>query len=178
MAWVANPFSYIAINAIIPVIPRLAEQFNLSPMFAGFFCSVWFFSRAAGFALLWQWTGWHYRFRWLIGTYAAMAVAFVVILAGGSLWVSVLAQVVFGLGVALTYYSSLYYSMDVGDTKGEHGGFHEAAIGAGICVGPAVGAASLRFFPQHERMNVWAVALLLTAGLAWLLVLRWRKRRE
>jgi len=35
------------------------------------------------------------------------------------------------------------YSMDVGETKGEHGGLHEAMIGAGMCLGPAVGALSL-----------------------------------
>jgi predicted MFS family arabinose efflux permease len=84
--------------------------------------------------------------------------------------------VLFGLAVGLIYYSSLFYSMDVGETKGEHGGFHEAAIGVGICVGPGVGAASLRFFPTQPNLNVWAVCGLLALGLGWLAFLRWRKQ--
>jgi len=172
MAWIANPFAYIAMNALIPVIPRLAERFGLGPMIAGFFCSTWLFARSASFAVLWLWPGWHYRFRWLIGSYLAMSVCFLAILLGKSLLLLFLAQLVFGFAVGLIYYSSLYYSMDVGETKGEHGGFHEAAIGAGIFAGPAVGALSLRFFPSQPNLNAWAVAVLLIGGAAWILALR------
>ena len=38
-----------------------------------------------------------------------------------------------------------------GETKGEHGGIHEAAIGLGNFAGPALGAASLDFLPQFCR---------------------------
>jgi len=174
MAWVANPFAYIAISALMPVIPRLAERLDLSPMFAGFFCSIWFFGRAVSFLMLWLWTGWHYRFRWLGGAFVAMGVCFAVILMVSDLWVLLAAQVVFGLAVGLIYYSSLYYSMDVGETKGEHGGFHEAAIGAGICVGPTLGTAALYFAPQRPNASTWAVSGLLLVGFVVLLVLRWR----
>ena len=173
MAWIANPFAYVAINSIIPVIPRLAERLQLSPMLAGFVCSVWFFARVAAFVGLWLWPGWHYRFRWLASAYAAMLVCFALILVAPNLWVLVLVQIVFGAAVGLIYYSSLFYSMDVGDTKGEHGGFHEAALGLGIGVGPAVAAGSLCVFPAQPNANTWAVTLLLAGGLAWLMVLRW-----
>ncbi len=175
MAWVANPFAYVAINAIIPVIPDLARRFELSPAWAGVFCSVWALARAAGFVVWWRWSGWHYRFRWLAGAYLALMGSFAAILVGRQLLLLVAAQAVFGLSLALIYYSSLYYSMDVGETKGEHGGFHEAAIGAGIFGGPAVGAASLYFFPAQANMNAWAVSALLLGGWAWLLVLRYRR---
>jgi len=177
MAWVANPFAYIAINTLIPVIPRLAERFEFSATQAGFFCSVWYFARAVSFALLWQWTRWHYRFGWLAGAYVTMGLGYGLILLGPSLWVLLAAQLAFGLGVGLVYYSSLFYSMDVGRTKGEHGGFHEAALGAGGCFGSAVGAASLRFFPGAPNMNAYAVSGLLAAGFGWLLLLR-RGRKE
>jgi predicted MFS family arabinose efflux permease len=177
MAWVANPFAYVAMNAVIPVIPDLARRFSLSAAEAGAFGSVWALSRAVGFLVCWQWTGWHYRFRWLFGAYALMVVSFALILLGAGLWPIVAAQAVFGLCVALIYYASLYYSMDMSDTKGEHGGFHEAAIGAGIFGGPAVGAVSLYFFPALPNMNAWAVSALLLAGLGWLSFLRRRGAR-
>jgi MFS family permease len=175
MALLANPFAYLAMNALLPVIPQLSAKLGLSPMLAGFFCSVWFFARAASFVALWQWTGWHYRFRWLASAYVAMGFCFAVILLDTHLWLLVLAQLVFGASVGLLYYSSLFYSMDVGETKGEHGGVHESAIGAGICAGPAVGAAALRFFPEQPNMNIWAVSGLLAIG--FLVLQRLRHRR-
>jgi len=73
----------------------------------------------------------------------------------------------------LIYYSSLFYSMDVGETKGEHGGIHEAAIGLGNCVGPAVGGASLYLLPQYPNSGALAVTVLLFCGFGGLLAI-WR----
>src|SRR5437762_3534160 len=174
MAWLANPFAYLAINTIIAVIPSLAKELKLSPMFAGFFCSVWLFVRVGAFALLWLWPGWHYRFRWLIGAYAAMVASFVLILLVPNLALLLAAQCIFGLAVGLIYYSSLFYSMDAGEAKSEHGGFHEAAIGAGSCAGPAIGAAALHFFPDAPGSSAWAVSGMLLLGLCGL---TWPRRR-
>ncbi len=90
-------------------------------------------------------------------------------------WVLVVAQLVFGVSVGLIYYSSLFYSMDVGETKGEHGGVHEAMIGAGIFIGPALGALALRLAPQSPHAGAYAVTGLLTLGLAALVALRLRR---
>ena len=84
----------------------------------------------------------------------------------------VLAQIAFGLAIGLLYYSSLFYSMDAGDTKSEHGGKHEAAIGLGIFLGPALGAVSLWQFPTHPNGSAWAVSGLLVVGLGLLLKVR------
>jgi MFS family permease len=175
LAWIANPFAYIAINAVVPVFPTVAAKFQLTPKFAGFFCSVWFFSRMFTFALLSLWPGWHYRFRYLILAYIGMVLCFVGVLLIQNLWAVVAVQVLFGWCLGLIYYSSLYYSMHVGDTKGEHGGAHEAAIGAGIFSGPAIGATSLALFPDQPQSGVFGVALVLFIGFVTLLIVR-RKR--
>ena len=178
MAWLANPFGYLAINTVVAVMPALAQRLSLTVKEAGIVCSIWLFVRTGSFLLLWLWPGWHYRFRWLIAAYVAMTISFVMLLLGPSLWLIILAQVVFGLALGLIYYSSLYYSMDAGDTKGEHGGFHEAMIGAGSFAGPAIGAATLYFLPRYSSSSTWAVMLLLSAGFAGLLWLRHRRDRE
>ena len=172
LAWIANPFAYIAINAIVPVFPSVAARFELTPKLAGFFCSVWFFSRMITFAILWIWPGWHYRFRYLILAYIGMVLCFAGVLLIQNLWAVVAVQVVFGWCLGLIYYSSLYYSMHVGDTKGEHGGAHEAAIGAGIFSGPAIGATSIAFFPNLPSSGVFGVAIVLSIGFATLLLVR------
>jgi MFS family permease len=175
MAWVANPFAYLAINTIIAINPTLAKHLNLSGKWAGIVCSVWFFVRAASFVLLWLWPKWHYRFRWLIGAYVGLLTSFAAILLFPVLWVLILAQIVFGLSVGLIYYSSLFYSMDASESKAASGGIHEAAIGAGCCAGPAIGATALHFFPHQPNSGTMAVSFLLVCGFGSLLWLRSRR---
>ena len=172
LAWLANPFAYIAMNTVIPLIPELAKTMNLSTAQAGFVASVWMFARLFAFIGLWAWPGWHYRFGWLLASYAAMVVSFAALLLVPNLAVIVVAQLIFGFAVGLIYYSSLFYSMDVGDTKGEHGGFHEALIGVGLFAGPAVGATALQILPDFPTAGIWSVSALLAVGLIVLLGLR------
>ena len=173
LAWLANPFAYIAINTLIAVIPGLAAKFQLSPMLAGFVCSLWCFARVFAFVALWRWPGWHYRFRWLVTAFALLIVSFALILTAPNLAVLLVAQIFFGVAIGLIYYSSLFYSMDASDTKSEHGGIHEAAIGLGNFIGPAVGAASLQFLPQFASSGAIAVSALLLCGFGGLIGI-WR----
>lgn len=176
MAWLANPFAYVGINTVAAVVPGLAGELHLSPMLAGFFCSVWFFARVATFLVLWLWTGWHYRLRWFLTAYLCLILSFASILMIPRLAIIVLAQVGFGFAVGLLYYSSLYYSMDAGDAKGEHGGVHESAIGAGIFAGPAIGATALGVLPAFPNSGAWAVSVTLCGGLVGLLLMVRRNR--
>jgi predicted MFS family arabinose efflux permease len=174
LAWFANPFAYIAINTLIAVIPSLAKRFELSTMLAGFCCSVWCFARVAAFGALWYWQGWHYRFRWLLASYLALVAGFTAVVLAPNLTVLILAQILFGLASGLVYYSSLYYSMDLSETKSEHGGIHEAVIGLGNFVGPAVGATTLYLLPHRPHSGTLAVTALLLAGGAGLVCIRYR----
>jgi len=172
MAWLANPFAYIAINTLVAVMPGLAARFGLSATFAGFYGSLWCFARVGAFVLLWFWEGWHYRFGWMVAAYLAMLATFTAMLVAPNLPCLIAAQIVFGAAIGLIYYSSLFYSMDTSETKGEHGGIHEAAIGLGNFAGPAMGAASLHFLPNYANSGVLAVSGLLAAGLAGLVAIR------
>ncbi len=174
MAWLANPLAYLAINTLVSVIPSLGAKLNLDTMTTGFVCSIWLFVRAAAFVVLWVWPGWHYRFRFLAASYVGLVAGFTLMLTTPVLWLLVAAQVCFGIAVGLIYYSSLFYSMDVGETKGEHGGIHEGAIGAGCFAGPATAACGLYFFPLSPSSGAVAVTLLLLSGLGGLYWLRYK----
>lgn len=178
MAWLANPFAYIAMNTAIPLLPEMATRLQLTTAQAGFFCSLWQFARLGTFAILWKWTGWHYRFGWLLAAFLLLIAGFISLLVLPQPGLLVLAQLLLGWAVGLIYYSSLFYSMDASDTKGEHGGLHEAAIGIGICSGPAIGALALRLAPQQPHASAWAVTCVLTLGLVALLRLRPRRERR
>jgi MFS family permease len=176
MAWLVNPLAYLAINTVISTIPTVAKHFEFSPMEAGFICSIWLFARAGAFVFLRLWPKWHYQFRYLAGSHIAMILSFGAMLLSRNIWVLALSQVIFGLAVGLIYYSSLFYSMDVGATKGEHGGIHEAAIGMGNATGPAMAAAALAFFPNLPGSGATADCILLLIGLGVLYRMRYRGR--
>src|SRR5205085_11938120 len=122
-----------------------------------------------------RWPGWHYRFRWLLVAYLGLVSSFGAIVLAPNVAVLVTAQLIFGLAVGLLYYSSLFYSMDRSEAKGEHGGIHEAVIGLGNCAGPAVGAAALQLLPQHSQSGTVAVLALMVCGLGGLMRI-WRSK--
>ncbi len=175
MAWLANPFAYIAINTVVAVVPGVAAHLHLTPTLAGFCCSVWCFARLGAFALLWAWHRWHYRFGWLMVAFLALITGFIVILLAPNVSILVGSQLLFGSATGLIYYSSLFYSMDAGEAKGEHGGMHEAAIGVGNFAGPAVGALALQVAPGYAHSGAVAVSVLLLGGFAALCSI-WRLR--
>ena len=105
-----------------------------------------------------------------------LILSFATILLSPNLAVLIVAQIFFGGAIGLIYYSSLFYSMDASETKSEHGGIHEAAIGAGNCVGPAVGAAALQFLPQYANSGAIAVSVLLLCGFGGLMAI-WKTAR-
>lgn len=176
LAWIANPFAYVAIYGVIPTIPKLAQSLGLSESGAGTVCSVWQWTRLAAFAWFWLWPGWHYKFRWLFTAFIATIGSFVGMLISPQIWMLVLAQIIFGLAIGLIYYSSLFYSMDAGESKGKRGGFHEAAIGLGIFIGPGAGALALHMFPQYANAATWGISALLVIGLGIFLQARIRGR--
>ncbi len=177
MAWIANPAAFIASNVAVPTIPTIAKRFDLSPTWAGIFCSLWLFARAGAFVLFWKWPGWHHRLRWLLVGCVMMVLSFAAILVVPNSAVLITAQVFFGLSLGLLYYSSLYYSMHVGvKSQGEHGGMHEPVIGAGNFAGPVLGAAALYFFPSYPDAGTWAVSAAMGAGFLWMLRVRAMRR--
>ncbi len=178
MAWIANPFSYVAINTVIPLIPSIAEKLSLSTGMAGIVCSLWMFARLAAFAAFWRWTGWHYRFRWLAGSFLLLIVCFFGFLMAQSIGLLLAAQVGFGLSIGLIYYSSLYYSMNVTENQGSNAGLHEAMIGAGLFIGPAFDAATLYLVPTAIGIGAWSVGGLLCAGFSGLLFVRYYRVRS
>jgi phosphoribosylglycinamide formyltransferase-1 len=153
MAWMGNALAYVAANVLLPVKMRLAGEAGIVDLAtAAAITSVWGFLRVFGFIALWKWSGWHYRVRWLLGAQITLWLSFVLMMVINTQPMLVAMQVVFGLATAMLYASSLYYAMHVSDGHGGHAGIHEALIGLGICIGPAVGAIAGAGLGGHEAL--------------------------
>jgi MFS family permease len=161
MAWVANPFSYIAISTILPLIPSISQKLGLSTALAGITCSIWMFARLITFFTLWKWRGWHYHFRWLAGSFVTMVIGYAGMLLAVNIIQLIAAQILFGVSTGIIYYSSLYYSMHGSEEKGAHGGLHEAMIGSGLFAGPAFGALYIFLVPSTQNSGLPVNALLI-----------------
>lgn len=165
IAWAANPFSFMAINALLVLSPGFTERFGWTTSGAAIWTSLWLPSSATGFFVLWLWPGWHYHFGLFAVSYAVLGLGFCAVAMTGSFAVFVGAQIAFGWAVALIYHSSLYYAMDGSDSHGEHGGIHEAMVGLGNFGGPALCAAGYAV-SGHDGGSAWMMggALALGAG--------------
>jgi MFS family permease len=175
MAWFANPFSYVAINTVIPLIPSIAEKLGLTTGKAGIICSLWMFARLFAFAILWPWARWHYGFKWLAGAFLLMIAAFFGFLTASSIPLLIVSEVCFGAAIGLIYYSSLYYSMNVSKGRSTNAGIHEAVIGVGLFIGPAIGALALTLSPAAASIGAWSVGGLLCTGFIGLFLIKKRK---
>ena len=174
MGWLANPLAYLAINTIIATIPTLARHFHLSEALAGVVCSVWLFSRAGAFVLLWLWPGWHYRFRFLAGRLCRDDCLFRRHVAGGG-----------PLGVGhfpggfgfdprfdLLFLAVLFHGR--GRNQGRARRHPRSGHRRRQLRGPAIAAAALLLFPAHPSSGTLAVCLLLLCGLGGLFWLRYK----
>ncbi len=175
MAWFANPFSYVAINTVIPLIPSIAEKLGLTTGKAGIIYSLWMFARLFAFAILWPWVRWHYSFKWLAGAFLLMIAAFFEFLTASSIPLLIISEVCFGASIGLIYYSSLYYSMNVSNGRSTNAGIHEAVIGVGLFMGPAIGALTLYLSPAAASIGAWSVGGLLCTGFIGLFLIRKEK---
>lgn len=174
MAWFANPFSYVAINTVIPLIPSIAEKLGLTTGKAGIICSLWMFARLFAFAILWPWVRWHYNFKWLAGAFLLMIAAFFGFLTVSSIPLLIISEVCFGASIGLIYYSSLYYSMNVSKGRSTNAGIHEAVIGVGLFIGPAIGALTLYLSSAAASIGAWSVGGLLCTGFIGLFLIKKR----
>ncbi len=162
MARLSNLLAYVALNSMMPIMAYLTYRAGFSYAQATAVGSIWGLARIAGFIGCWFWTGWHYRVRWMLGGFFSLLVATVMLIAVPSIAVLIGGQIILGLAAALVYAGSLYYSMHLSHGAGEHAGLHEALIGVGTVVGPAV--AALAGGPEELLPKGIALGVILLLG--------------
>jgi MFS family permease len=141
LGWLGNGTGYLMQGSLMALAPMIGERLGWPPSSTIWLICTFFVARAAAFALLWRFTGWHYRLPWILAALAAGPLALTIIFSATLPLLLLPALVVFGACIGLSYYSSIYYSLDYGDDKGEHGGLHESIIGLGGLLGPLAGVA-------------------------------------
>jgi hypothetical protein len=145
------PAVYIVTYALVAMMPSLPAIQSLGTTAKTLVGSVWLVARFGAFLLLGASVWWHIRPRVILAAAALLLAAFIGVtvpashLAGhGGAWLDLTWmigwQMLLGLAMGMIYCGSLYFGMVLSEGSTEHGGYHEALIGVGQVVGPAVGA--------------------------------------
>ena len=149
------PTSYMVMYVMLPLMPSLFKTVGInSTALASGLTATWLVSRIAMFFTLDRWHGWHGKWITAVGGTIGMLAGFTLCIASGSLGDSlglaalITGLAIFGAGVAAIYCAALYYALEVGAAAVDAGGMHEALIGVGYTVGPALGLGALGLTPQ------------------------------
>jgi MFS family permease len=172
---IALPATYTVVYSLVALMPslRVIQSFSLASQTV--VASIWMGARFAIFVVLGATSWWHTRPRLLLVASVLMLAAFcgVTLTGSGAADVSTFDQVsmiawqlLLGVSIGMIYSSSLYFGMVLSAGSTEHGGYHEALIGAGQVIGPAAALIAERAYPGQTTPAVIAVAALLLATVA------------
>jgi hypothetical protein len=177
------PFSYVVSATLAPVLPQRLAAVGAGPA-ASLVAASWMAMRFVVLLLMWRSRFWHGRWEALGAASAALGVGLALVLLAGSLPTLIAGLLIYGAGMGLTYYTSLYYSMAMGRGAVDAGGNFEALIGVGYCLGPLLGIAGQAAGPTHGGTATvaltWLVAALVARGVVrpYLQVRRGRQARR
>ncbi len=157
------PMSYVLCAAMAPLLPdRLATVSGGTA--GGGVAALWMVARFATLLTMWRTGFWHGRWGTLALGAGALAAGLAIVMLAPSLPLLAAGLVVFGVGMGLTYYAALYYSLAVGGAAVEAGGTFEALIGFGYFAGPLLGLGGRATTPGHAASATVMLAWLVVAG--------------
>jgi hypothetical protein len=130
----------------------------------GAVAALWMVARFFTLAAMWRTGFWHGRWSTLGAAAAFLAGGMALVLLAPTVAALGAGLVVFGIGMGLSYYAALYYSLAVGHAAVDAGGSFEALIGLGYLAGPLLGlGAQAGGGAEHASRATVALAWLVTA---------------
>jgi hypothetical protein len=135
------PLSYLMSSTLAPVLPHRLQALGETALPESMIAAVWMVARFLTLAVMARVTGWHGRWGALFAGAASLAGGLALVLLAPALPAVVAGLALFGVGMGITYYASLYYSLSVGHAAVDAGGDFEALVGVGYVLGPIVGLA-------------------------------------
>lgn len=163
LSLLGNGLAYLLQWVLFALLPGLAERREWSASYAVWLTLGFFVARSLAFAALSSWKGWHDHPAWSHGALWAAPMCVALFFAVPHPAAAFGALGALGAAVGVTYYGSIYYTLEAGRAKGTQGGIHEAVIGLGGGVGPLIGAALTWGFGDARP------ALYIIVGIAFLL---------
>jgi len=155
------PFSYVVSATLAPVLPQRLAAVGVGEA-KSLLAASWMAMRFVVLLVMWRSNFWHGRWGTLAAASGALGGGLALVLLAHSAPALIAGLLVYGAGMGLTYYASLYYAMTIGRGAVDAGGNFEALIGVGYFLGPFLGIAGhLAAGPARGSAA--------TVGLTWIL---------
>lgn len=132
------PITYLLMAAMSPLLPYKFASLDIPVERSTPTTAIWMGARITVLFVLASIPGWHGRWWPMWASFVTAIGGFAMVMLAPSLAVMVIGFALFGLGAGAAYDASLYYGLAVGRSGVDSGGAHEALIGLGYGVGPAI----------------------------------------
>lgn len=144
LAWIANSIAFGLAATLNHHYPRLIREFGWSENVFGAFLGGIFLVQSLTFVVLRRIPSlWRFQRSRLYVVQGLMLIA-IVTLPLADLPRILVSAVVFGVGLGFCYYSSIYYSLHAGTSRGRNAGVHESLLGVGSMLVPFLGGWSAK----------------------------------
>ncbi len=168
----ANFVSWFCLANVQSLYPKLASSRGFSPQLIGCLLFMVGAAQSLFFLVLRSTRAWHFRYGPLVAVHAVAAGGMLVIF-----WVSAVpplavAFALVGLGLGLSYYSSIFYSLCGDGGAGRKSGIHELMVGSAFFLGPLAGGLCAQYLGLRAPFILCAALL---AGTAAWEAARWRE---
>jgi MFS family permease len=171
MAWVANFSAGFASGCIVTMFPKLGESLHYPPALTSSLIFGLYAAQAVIFLAARLTRAWRYRLGVLLVSQClgAVGLGLLAVVASPSLFA--LGFTVYGISNAVSYLSSLTYTLEGTSTaRARRSSFHEAIGGSGIIMGPLVGGLAAQAINLRAPFVASAIVLLvgvIAQGLLW-----------
>jgi MFS family permease len=167
LAWAANCAAFGLGATLTYHYPRVVQERGWSPRTFGLFLGFVYLTQTLTFAILmlrpeaWRFRRLRLYLPQLVMLFGALSLPFA---DRGRLLIT---AVVFGIGLGICYYSSIYYSLHTHTRRGRNAGVHETLIGLGSMLVPLLGGILAR-----QLDSLWTPYLVAAGGIALSLVVQ------
>jgi len=156
------PLGYLMSSTLSPVLPHRLQALGPSVVPASMIAATWMVARWLTLVVMARLTFWHGRWAVLLVAFVSLTGGLGLVLLAPSVTSLALGLLLFGVGMGVSYFATLYYSLSVGHGAVDAGGGFEALVGLGYVLGPLVGLAGHSFEAGASSVTVgltWACAL-------------------
>ena len=167
----ANFVSWFCLANVQSLYPKLASSRGFSPQLIGCLLFMVGAAQSLFFLVLRSTRAWHFRYGPLVAVHAVAAGGMLVIFGASAVPPLAVAFALVGLGLGLSYYSSIFYSLCGDGGAGRKSGIHELMVGSAFFLGPLAGGLCAQYLGLRAPFILCAALL---AGTAAWEAARWR----
>ena len=158
-AWTANAVSFGAVAVLNLQYPEWLQRIGHGEALFGTYLGLIFVAQTAAFALLARFPGWRHRKAPLLAAQVPLAAAMAVLpLLHAPALILATAPLV-GVGIGVSYFASLFYSVADPAHRGRNAGIHEALLGVGSLLIPVLGGWIAQETARLEAPYLFAAAV-------------------